>query len=153
MSRHYVPTAVSSPRLLASAIGVAITATSTAHIAYAAEAAPANDGAIALDATSVTGEANQTSTDYKVEKSASQKYTAPLVDIPRTVTVVPQQVIKDTNAQNLQDALRTVPGITMGAGEGGNPSGDRPFIRGFDTQSSMYLDGVRVERLPLLAPG
>ncbi|ATR81894.1 TonB-dependent siderophore receptor [Pseudomonas defluvii] len=143
MSRHYVPTAVSSPRLLASAIGVAITATSTAHIAYAAEAAPANDGAIALDATSVTGEANQTSTDYKVEKSASQKYTAPLVDIPRTVTVVPQQVIKDTNAQNLQDALRTVPGITMGAGEGGNPSGDRPFIRGFDTQSSMYLDGVR----------
>ncbi|MGF6590490.1 TonB-dependent receptor [Pseudomonas sp. 2835] len=143
MPRHNVPTAVSSPRLLTCAIGVALTATSAGHMAFAADAEPAKDGAIALDATSVTGQAEAASTDYKVERASSQKYTAPLVDIPRTVTVVPQQVIKDTNALNLQDALRTVPGITMGAGEGGNPSGDRPFIRGFDSQSSMYLDGVR----------
>lgn len=143
MSRHYVPTAVSSPRLLASAIGVALSATSAGHLAYAADAAPATSGSIALDATSINGQADTASTDYKVEKSSSQKYTAPLVDIPRSVTVVPQQVIKDTNALTLQDALRTVPGITMGAGEGGNPSGDRPFIRGFDSQGSMYLDGVR----------
>ncbi|MEG1041373.1 MAG: TonB-dependent siderophore receptor [Pseudomonas sp.] len=143
MPRHYVPTAVSSPRLLASAIGVALTATSAAHMAYAAEAEPAKNGAIALDATSVTGQADAANTDYKVESASSPKYTAPLIDIPRSVTVVPQQVIKDTNALTLQDALRTVPGITMGAGEGGNPSGDRPFIRGFDSQGSMYLDGVR----------
>ncbi|NER59856.1 TonB-dependent siderophore receptor [Pseudomonas sp. MAFF212428] len=143
MSRHYVPTAVSSPRLLTCAIGVALSATSAAPLAYAAEAAPSKSGSIALDATSIEGQAEQASTDYRVDKAASQKYTAPLVDIPRSVTVVPQQVIKDTNALNLQDALRTVPGITMGAGEGGNPSGDRPFIRGFDSQGSMYLDGVR----------
>ncbi|GGE21814.1 hypothetical protein GCM10011529_30560 [Polymorphobacter glacialis] len=31
----------------------------------------------------------------------------------------------------------------MGAGEGGNPLGDRPFIRGFDSQASTFLDGVR----------
>ncbi|MBF8743487.1 TonB-dependent receptor [Pseudomonas guariconensis] len=134
---RHVPSAVSSPRLLASAIGVAITATS----AYAAD--PAANTAITLDATSVNGKAEQANTEYKADKVSSQKYTAPLVDIPRSVTVVPQQVIKDTNALNLQDALRTVPGITMGAGEGGNPSGDRPFIRGFDSQGSMYLDGVR----------
>jgi catecholate siderophore receptor len=36
-----------------------------------------------------------------------------------------------------------VPGITFGAGEGGNPQGDRPFIRGFDAQGDTYLDGVR----------
>lgn len=132
-----VPSAVSSPRLLTCAIGVAISATS----AYAAD--PAGSHAVTLDATSVNGKVEQANTDYKADKVSSQKYTAPLVDIPRSVTVVPQQVIKDTNALNLQDALRTVPGITMGAGEGGNPSGDRPFIRGFDSQSSMYLDGVR----------
>lgn len=57
--------------------------------------------------------------------------------------MIPQQVIKDTNALTLQDALRTVPGITFGAGEGGNPQGDRPFIRGFDAQGDTYLDGVR----------
>lgn len=134
---RHVPTTVSSPRLLASAIGMAFTATS----AYAAD--PAASTAITLDATSVNGQAEQASTDYKVEKAASQKYTAPLVDTPRSVTVIPQQVIKDTNALNLQDALRTVPGITFGAGEGGNPQGDRPFIRGFDAQGDTYLDGVR----------
>jgi catecholate siderophore receptor len=36
-----------------------------------------------------------------------------------------------------------VPGITFGAAEGGNPIGDRPFIRGFDSQGSIYVDGVR----------
>lgn len=138
MLRHYVPSAVSSPRSLACAIGVAISATSV----YAAEPA-GNNAAIALDATSVTGTAEQASTDYKVEKASSSKYTAPLVDTPRSVTVIPQQVIKDTNALSLQDALRTVPGITFGAGEGGNPQGDRPFIRGFDAQGDTYLDGVR----------
>jgi len=135
--RHYVPSAVSSPRLIVTAISVAITAST----AYAAE--PAANRAVTLDATSVNGKAEQASTDYKVEKASSQKYTAPLVDTPRSVTVIPQQVIKDTNALSLQDALRTVPGITFGAGEGGNPQGDRPFIRGFDAQGDTYLDGVR----------
>jgi catecholate siderophore receptor len=134
---RHVPHAVSSPRLLASAIGMAITATS----AYATD--PVAPAPITLDATSVSGQAEQASTDYKVEQAASHKYTAPLVDTPRSVTVIPQQVIKDTNALTLQDALRTVPGITMGAGEGGNPQGDRPFIRGFDAQSDTMIDGVR----------
>ncbi|MFH4122253.1 TonB-dependent receptor plug domain-containing protein, partial [Acinetobacter baumannii] len=26
---------------------------------------------------------------------------------------------------------------------GGNPNGDRPFIRGYNSESSMYVDGVR----------
>lgn len=134
---RHVPSAVSSPRLIVSAIGVALSATG----AYAAD--PATRNAVTLDATSVNGKAEQASTDYKVEKASSQKYTAPLVDTPRSVTVIPQQVIKDTNALTLQDALRTVPGITFGAGEGGNPQGDRPFIRGFDAQGDTYLDGVR----------
>jgi catecholate siderophore receptor len=59
------------------------------------------------------------------------------------VVVVDKQVIKDTGSATLVEALRTVPGITFGAAEGGNPIGDRPFIRGFDSQGSTYLDGVR----------
>ena len=142
MSHQQLP--VSSPRLLASAIGMALTATSAAQMAHAAEntESKAQPKTISLDATSVTGEA-QDATSYQVEKASSQKYTAPLVDIPRSVTVIPQQVIKDTGALTMQDALRTVPGITFGAGEGGNPQGDRPFIRGFDAQGDTYLDGVR----------
>jgi catecholate siderophore receptor len=123
---------------------VAITAGSAGQMVFAAEKtdSKATGNAIALDATAITGEA-QDSTSYQVEKASSPKYTAPLVDTPRSVTVIPQQVLKDTGALNMQDALRTVPGITFGAGEGGNPQGDRPFIRGFDAQGDTYLDGVR----------
>jgi len=81
--------------------------------------------------------------DYKVDESASNKFTAPLLDTPKSITVIPQEVIRQTGATSLVDALRTVPGITFGAGEGGNPVGDRPFIRGFDAQSDMYVDGLR----------
>lgn len=142
MSRHTLTPSVSSPRLLASAIGMAVTAMSASQLANAAEETDkANGGVISLGATSINGE--QDAAPYKTERGASSKYTAPLVDTARSVTVVPQQVLKDTAATSLQDALRTVPGITFGAGEGGNPQGDRPFIRGFDAQGDTYIDGVR----------
>ena len=145
MSRQSTEFAGSKPRLLVSAVGVAITAMSGTHLAHAAEASSKKSGqdVLSLDADTVVGTQQQDPTTYNVEKSASKKYTAPLLDTPRSVTVVPQQVIKDTGALTLQDALRTVPGITFGAGEGGNPTGDRPFIRGFDAQSDTYVDGVR----------
>ncbi len=73
----------------------------------------------------------------------SAKAVAPLLDTPRSIVVVDKTVIKETGSATLVDALRTVPGITFGAAEGGNPIGDRPFIRGFDSQGSTYLDGVR----------
>lgn len=130
---------ISTPRLLATAVGMAM-ATTTA--VQAAEAPANNQKSVELGATNVIDEADGEGS-YQVERAESPKYTAPLRDTPRSVTVVPAQVIKDTAAVSLQDALRTVPGITMGAGEGGNPQGDRPFIRGFDAQGDTYIDGVR----------
>ncbi|MFJ5447238.1 TonB-dependent receptor [Methylobacillus methanolivorans] len=83
------------------------------------------------------------STGYKAEKSASQKFTAPLIDTPKTVTVITEALIKDTGSNTFKEALRTTPGITFGGGEGGVAVGDRPFIRGFDAFQSMYVDGLR----------
>ena len=80
---------------------------------------------------------------FKVEKSANSKFVAPLLDTPKSVSVISKQLLADTQVTTLSDALRTVPGITLGAGEGGNPNGDRPFIRGYNSESSMYVDGVR----------
>ena len=79
----------------------------------------------------------------QVKAGANPKLVAPLVDTPRSVVVLPREVIEQTGSATLQDALRTVPGITFGAAEGGNPIGDRPFIRGFDSQGSTFLVGVR----------
>ena len=88
-----------------------------------------------LDTVSVEGNA--------IDEPTSPKFTAPLLDTPRSVTIVPPSVIEDTGSTTLLDALRTVPGITFGAGEGGNPVGDRPFIRGYDAGADIYVDGIR----------
>ena len=79
----------------------------------------------------------------KVDQSANSKFVVPLLDTAKSVSVISQQLIEDTNVTTLSDALRNVPGITLGAGEGGNPNGDRPFIRGYNSESSIYVDGVR----------
>jgi catecholate siderophore receptor len=80
---------------------------------------------------------------YKTDNSASSKFTAPLVDTPKTVTVIPKEIIEQRNATSLDEVLRTTPGITLGAGEGGTPSGDRPNIRGFSSEGNIYVDGLR----------
>lgn len=126
----------STPRLLATAVGVAITGMSAAQLAQADQTEP-----LSLGTTTVTGDAVEG--DYKVEQAQSSKYTAPLRDTPRSVTVITEQVIQDTGALSLTDALRTSSGITFGAGEGGNPAGDRPIIRGFNAESDVFIDGLR----------
>jgi catecholate siderophore receptor len=80
---------------------------------------------------------------HEGELQISPKQVAPVLDTPRSVVTVSSEVIEKTGSATLADALRTVPGITFGAAEGGNPIGDRPFIRGFDSQGSIYVDGVR----------
>ncbi|MFC4930817.1 TonB-dependent receptor [Massilia sp. GCM10023247] len=75
--------------------------------------------------------------------SSSDKFTAPLLDTPKSVTVIGREVLSQTAAVSLTDALRAVPGITIGAGEGGNPVGDNLFIRGYNAQTDTYVDGIR----------
>jgi catecholate siderophore receptor len=75
--------------------------------------------------------------------SKNDKFTAPLLDTPKAITVIPSEIISQTAATSLTDALRTVPGITIGAGEGGNPVGDNLFIRGYNAQTDTYIDGIR----------
>ncbi|UGQ48722.1 TonB-dependent receptor [Massilia endophytica] len=85
----------------------------------------------------------QAGSDFQVKKSANDKFTAPLLDTPKSITVVPAEVISQTGAVSLTEALRTVPGITIGAAEGGNPVGDNLFIRGYNAQTDTYIDGIR----------
>jgi catecholate siderophore receptor len=139
MPRQSQQSSASSSRSFASAAGVAIAAMSAGHMAHAAESTEGET--ISLDATSINADAADNS--YKTEESASKKYTAPLRETPKSVTVIPKQVIQDTGATSLTEALRTTPGITFGAGEGGNPAADRPFIRGFDAESDVFIDGMR----------
>ncbi|PXW17644.1 TonB-dependent receptor [Paraburkholderia caballeronis] len=101
---------------------------------------PSPDGESQLAPIQVSG---QTENGFKTDHSSDIRFTAPLIDTPKSVSVIPQELIQSTGAATLTEALRTVPGITFGAGEGGNPLGDRPFLRGYDTQGSIFVDGMR----------
>lgn len=80
---------------------------------------------------------------YKADRSASQYFTEPLLDTPKTITVLTSDALGDLGATSFRDVFRTQPGITLGTGEGGNAFGDRVFIRGFDARNDIYIDGVR----------
>lgn len=74
----------------------------------------------------------------------SPKYTAPLRDIPQTLTVIPHQLIEQQGATTLRDVLRNVTGISIQAGEGGGGlPGDNLSIRGFAARNDIFVDGVR----------
>jgi catecholate siderophore receptor len=80
---------------------------------------------------------------YKANRLASPKFPEPIVNTPRSITVLTQEVLRDKDATSLKDAARTTPGVTIGTGEGGNAFGDRFFIRGFDARNDVFVDGIR----------
>ncbi|MDH4560837.1 TonB-dependent siderophore receptor [Pseudomonas sp. BN411] len=99
--------------------------------------------ALAIPATSVTSAYEQQS--YKATESRSAlKIDAPLRDIPQTVNVVPESVIKDKGAQSLEDVLKNVPGVGLSNGDGQR---DQVTIRGFSAIGDMFIDGMRDDAL------
>jgi catecholate siderophore receptor len=81
---------------------------------------------------------------YKVDHiQASGKFPEPLLNTPKTVTVISKDVLADENATSLKQAVLNAAGVTLGTGEGGNAFGDRFFVRGFDTRNDVFIDGVR----------
>ncbi len=127
-----------SMNTLTSSLAAAI-AVPALFVGSCASAQSADAGVTQLSPVRVEGEGSS----YQTSTAQSPKMTAPLLDTPRTVQVVPKQVIQDQAASTLQDVLRNSPGITFGAGEGGRPGGDLPIIRGQNSAGSIFLDGVR----------
>jgi iron complex outermembrane receptor protein len=92
----------------------------------------------------VTGEQD----GYNVQNATTATRTdTPLRDIPQSIQVVPQEVLRDRNARTVTEALETVPGVV---------SGDRPYggaplpaniIRGFNqtgfTGAAAFRNGFR----------
>ncbi len=74
---------------------------------------------------------------------SSPKYTQPILDTPQTITVISKEVMEEQGATTLRDVLRNVPGLTITAGEGGNPAGDNLTLRGFSARNDIFIDGVR----------
>jgi catecholate siderophore receptor len=103
---------------------------------FASAQQAASDAVESVDEVIVEGHS------YKREVS-SDKFTAPLLDTPKSVTIVPASLISEQGGTSLVDALKNVPGVTFNAGEGGQPAGDNLKIRGFDAGADVFIDGLR----------
>lgn len=77
---------------------------------------------------------------YKADSASSLKTGTPLLDTPQSVTSISREQLDDQGIEQLNDALRYVPGVTLAQGEGHR---DQITIRGQSTTADFYLDGVR----------
>ncbi|MBV8657985.1 MAG: TonB-dependent siderophore receptor [Burkholderiales bacterium] len=96
-----------------------------------------------LPTVNVSDSSDKASQDYNpVTATIGAKTPTAIRDIPQTVTVVNRAVLDAQGASSLSDALRNVPGITLGGAEGGQ-IGNNINLRGFSARTDIYLDGVR----------
>jgi catecholate siderophore receptor len=125
-------------------VGAAVLLT-LAHTAAAADVPPQQ--AKVNDAQALPGmqvEADRSS-DYRVEKVSSPKFSQSLLDTTQSIQVIGKELIQQQGATTLTEALRNSPGVgTFYVGENGTTNtGDAIYMRGFDTSGSIFVDGVR----------
>ena len=78
---------------------------------------------------------------YMATKSFSATRTdTPLRDVPQSITVVTQEMIKDQTMQGIGDVVRYVPGVNTSQGEGNR---DTVIFRGSSSTGDFYVDGLR----------
>ncbi|MGJ5632670.1 TonB-dependent siderophore receptor [Nostoc sp. CALU 1950] len=87
----------------------------------------------------VTGEQD----GYRVPNTSSATKTdTPLRDIPQSIQVIPQQVIKDQQATRLTEVLKNAPGVVLGSRSPRDPL-NIIKIRGFDAGTDILLNGIQ----------
>lgn len=64
------------------------------------------------------------------------------VDTPQSITTVTREELANRGISNLNDALRNVAGISLGAGET-SFQGNNAVLRGFTTRNDLFLDNAR----------
>lgn len=140
-SNIYIQSRKHSAGRLPSSAGLVACATVLAGATLALPA-QAQSTETTLKEVKVEGKAD---TGYTPGQLSSPKFTQPLVNTTQTVNVIKEQLLQEQGATTLTEALRNVPGAgTFYAGENGNTStGDAVYMRGFDSSSSIYVDGVR----------
>ena len=78
---------------------------------------------------------------YRAATTASAtKSMTPLRDVPQSITVVTQELIKDQLMMSVGDVVRYVPGITTHQGENNR---DQVIIRGNSSSADFFVNGVR----------
>jgi catecholate siderophore receptor len=124
------------------AVSLALAAAS--QVQAQAQPQPQQAGEEAKTLSKISVQATEVDEGPKVDRLSSPKFTQDLLDTPQTISVVSQEVLQQQGATSLSQALRNTPGVTFTLGENGRTdTGDSIFMRGFDTQGSIFIDGIR----------
>ena len=117
-------------------------ATNAAAAAESTAAAATGAGAGAVMAVQEVQVEGQASQDFSRNSTSLNKLSADLKDVPQSVTVLSKSLLQSQGANSLADALRNVPGVTLGGAEGGQ-IGNNINLNGFTARTDIYLDGFR----------
>ncbi|MFL6696227.1 MAG: TonB-dependent receptor [Vitreoscilla sp.] len=108
----------------------------------AAAGSAASSGAAAVMGVQEVEIAGNDSSDFARRGTSLDKLPADLRDVPQSVTVLSKSLLQSQGAASLADALRNVPGVTLGGAEGGQ-IGNNINLNGFTARTDIYLDGFR----------
>jgi catecholate siderophore receptor len=118
---------------LGRAVGIGLIFTSGTALAQQ----PAQ-GDIPLDPVDVRGQRRE----YRIMEPSLFKFPDLIKDTPQSISVIPQEMMREQAVFSLREALRNVTGLSLNAGEGGI-QGDSLTLRGYSARNDIYLDGVR----------
>ncbi len=137
---HRNNTEIVLPNLLKLAVQAALASLAFSSIAAHAETSTSKE-TLTLPEVNVSAKKVQVEEGYQVKRtSTATKTDTPLIDIPQSITIMPQELMKDQAVQNLGDVIRYTPGVGTAQGEGNRET----FIfRGQTTTGDFFIDGVR----------
>jgi catecholate siderophore receptor len=104
---------------------------------------PADPNAAPATMQPVTVTGSRPSDDFQVTRGSLNRLgAAELIDVPQTVVVINRALMQSQGATTMENALRNVPGVTIGSAEGGT-IGTNINLNGFSARTDIYLDGMR----------
>lgn len=96
--------------------------------------------AATLPSVIVTG--SRPSEDFTPPPASLPRVGGEVRDIPQSITIINKSLMQSQGATSLTSAVRNVPGITIGAAEGGQ-IGNNFNLNGFSARTDLYIDGMR----------
>lgn len=142
VSGDYTPQEALNKLLAGSGLVPKVTENNTVTIEKANNGSTLNPNTTTLKPMTVTGKtgyADNDPTAYKVTNaSTATKTDTPIMETPYSVSVVPQQVLKDQQVIRVEDAIKNVAGVQSGYTNGG--LSDTFQMRGFQN-TNLYRDG------------
>jgi catecholate siderophore receptor len=107
-----------------------------------AQTQPADPNAPTTTMTPVTVSGSRPSEDFAPPPTSINRLGGEVRDIPQSVVIINKALMQSQGATSFQSAVRNVPGLTLGAAEGGT-IGNNINLNGFSARTDIYLDGMR----------